>query len=363
MTSIEAGDLTREALKERDIYPLDIRHEEDFEDWSIPGSHLLDIYDELKGDREGAKEALSRLPEDKKIVTICASGDVADIATDLLEEMGYDAETLEGGLVSWSRVHTSGEIPVGGDTDVIQVARPGTGCLSYLLISEGEALLVDPSQFSDVYEDLLDERDAELTGVADTHNHADHLSGRGLAYRENRPYYLHPANAGELEKFEPVQDGSTIEFGEASLDVIHTPGHTPGSVCYALDENALFTGDTLFLQGTGRPDLAAGDEEDLKNFATALYSSVQKLAAYPDTAFVLPAHHPGSPDPPEYTTLKDALETIPEDEESFVDNITSSIPETPPNFEKIMAANTGQAEVDSEEALELEVGPNRCAAE
>ena len=144
---------------------LDIRHEGDFEDWHIEGSAHVDVYDELQNDPGAAAEALGDLPEDREIVTVCAAGEVSQTATDVLLELGYDATTLVDGMGGWSRVHRSGALDADIDGTLVQVARPGTGCLSYVLVSHGEAAIFEASQYLSEYEAILAEHDAELVGV------------------------------------------------------------------------------------------------------------------------------------------------------------------------------------------------------
>ncbi len=175
---------------------LDIRHEEDFEDWQIPGSINVDVYDELTEDPDQAKAALSDLSREEQIVTVCAAGVVSQTATEVLQELDYDAVTLTDGMNGWSRVHRNAPVPANLDGTLIQVARPGKGCLSHVLISDGEAAVFDPSHYLDEYEAILDEYDAGLVGVFDTHAHADHVSGAAeLADWHGVPYYLHPKDA------------------------------------------------------------------------------------------------------------------------------------------------------------------------
>nr|WP_310732957.1 MBL fold metallo-hydrolase [Halostella pelagica] len=97
-------------------------------------------------------------------------------------------------------------------------------------------------------------------GVADTHAHADHVSGaRRLAGDLDVPYYLHGEDAGELDRMSEITDGDTIPVGDRELDIRNTPGHTPGSVSFEYSD-ALLSGDTLFLRSVGRPDLEDSSE-------------------------------------------------------------------------------------------------------
>jgi len=277
---------------------LDIRHQEAFEEWHIPGSRNIDVYDQLSEDPEQATDALSALPRDEQIVTVCAAGVVSQTATDVLREMGYDAVTLTDGMNGWSRVHRHAEVPADIDGTLVQVARPGKGCLSHVLVSDGEAVVFDPSHYLDEYELIVDEYDSELVGVFDTHAHADHVSGGAeLADRHGVPYYLHPKDALAIDAT-PIEDDETVTVGRLDIEAIHTPGHSEGSVSFDVDGAALLTGDTLFHQSVGRVELgveAGIEDSDVEGNAATLYESLQRLLERPDDALVLPAHDPGSP--------------------------------------------------------------------
>ena len=348
---------------------LDIRHQDDFADWHIPGSVNVDVYDELTSDPGDAKEAFTELPDHKEIVTVCAAGVVSQTATDVLQEMGYDAVTLTDGMAGWSRVHRSGTVAVDIDGTFVQVARPGKGCLSHVLISDGEAAVFDPSQYVEVYEAILDEYDADLVGVFDTHAHADHVSGAAkLAERHSVSYYLHPKDALAIDAA-PLQDGQTVTIGSLDIEVIHTPGHSEGSVSFDIDDAALITGDTLFHESVGRVELgveAGIEDSDVEQNAATLYEGLQRLLDRPDDVVVLPAHDPGSPEPPVTATLdevRERNEDLGRDREAFVEKLASDIPDHPPNFQRVKRTNVGQESVPADELAELELGPNNCAAE
>lgn len=365
------SEITPEAVSERleedsaSLYLLDIRPEESFENWHIPGSENIEIYDALKSNPRQAIDELEGLPADDEIATVCGVGEMSAVATELLLEMGYDARTLIDGLQGWGRVHRTTTIPL-DDVQLFQVARPGTGCLSYVLMSDGAAIVIDPSQYIEHYVEILDEHDASLTAVLETHAHADHISGaRELATEYNVPYYLHPADKGSLVDTTRIEDGDEILFGSAQVRAIQTPGHTRGSVTFHLQGEALFTGDTLFLESVGRPDLEGGDQEHLQQRASELHESVQRLTRHSDDSVVFPAHHPGSPNPPVQATLAEVQENnelVGTSKADFVREITSDVPETPPNHERIKRANVGKEELEEADARQVELGPNQCAA-
>lgn len=160
-------------------------------------------------------------------------------------------------------------------------------CRSYLVACPRtrQALLVDPLD-EDVPR-VLEHLDAEgfrLSAVADTHTHADHLSGgRRLAAATGAPYAVHEATeaAGVGER---LRDGASIEVGDLRVEVLHTPGHTPDSATFRCGR-LLLTGDFLFLaqDGAGRLDLPGGDPG-------AHWESLRRLAAIGDDAIVLPGH-------------------------------------------------------------------------
>lgn len=139
-----------------------------------------------------------------------------------------------------------------------------------------------------------------IVHVIDTHVHADHYSGGPeLARRVGAPYHLHESNKGRVSfDFAPLSDGQRLESGNVLVDVLHTPGHTPDSVCLLVRDLRrtnepwfVITGDTLFVGAVGRPDLA-GDEASM---ASQLYDSLHtKLLSLPAELEIYPGHQAGS---------------------------------------------------------------------
>ena len=166
---------------------------------------------------------------------------------------------------------------------------------------KGEAVVIDPAYDVRGILDVLDEDGMQLTGALATHYHPDHVGGDMAGYRISgvnellrlRPVPIHVqadeapwvqrvtgAEATELVEHE---GGDTVMVGDIPIELIHTPGHTPGSQCFLVD-GRLVAGDTLFLEGCGRTDLPGGDP-------AALYESLtQRLAKVPDDAILFPGH-------------------------------------------------------------------------
>lgn len=345
---------------------LDIRPADAYEDWHIPGSENIDVYDELKSEPDSAVESLESLPSGAEVVTVCAVGKVSATATEVLRGMGYDAKTLTDGMEGWARVHRAAEVLI-ADGSLVQVTRPGTGCLSYVIVSDGQAAVVDPSQYLDRYRELLTKYDAELAFVLETHAHADHVSGaHELASESDVPHYLHPADATDNLQSSAIDDGDQLSVGDIDIEVIHTPGHTSGSVTLDVDGTTMLTGDTLFLDSVGRPDLEGGDSEAVRERAANLHSSLQRLLDKPDDASVLPAHSSDSPNPPTAATLEAVRERndlIDIDQAGFVDTVATDVPAQPANHERIKRVNLGRLELEESESRRIELGPNQCAAD
>ncbi|WP_435102596.1 MBL fold metallo-hydrolase [Halarchaeum sp. P4] len=351
-----------------DLFILDVRNEDDYEEWQIPGSTNLPVYDELlEYDFSTLEERLEELPEDKEIATVCVGGVTSARAAEFLREHGFDAKSMDNGMNGWGRVHREYDTATDG---VVQIVRPGTGCVSYLVHDGGEAVVVDPSQYIDQYLSVADSHGLDIVGVTDTHAHADHVSGaRRLAGELNIPYYLHEDDAAELDEVTELEDGDAIDVGERELDVLHTPGHTPGSVSFRFGD-ALLSGDTLFLRSVGRPDLEDSSEEAVREAASQLFDSLDYLTDLDNATVVLPGHFSDEEIRPLATELgalqeKSTNELLSyvedDDEETFVETIVESLADEPANYNEIKQINWGKTQPGGDvEALEL--GPNNCAA-
>jgi glyoxylase-like metal-dependent hydrolase (beta-lactamase superfamily II) len=176
-----------------------------------------------------------------------------------------------------------------------------TGCAGYLLGCGGlgKCAVVDAhEQDIDAYITFAAAKGMQITHVIDTHVHADHRSGGpALAARVGAKYCLHASAAVDMA-FEPLHDGQEIELGNTRVRVLHTPGHTPESVCLVVadlrrgsDPWFVLTGDTLFVGAVGRPDLPGRVQES----AGELFDSIHdKLLTLPGELEVYPAHFAGS---------------------------------------------------------------------
>jgi len=179
-----------------------------------------------------------------------------------------------------------------------------TGCLAqgaYYIESEGEAVVIDPLREVASYLEKAEKDKAKIKYVFETHFHADFVSGHvDLGKKTGAPIVYGP-NANPSFDAHIAQDGEEFQVGKLTFRVLHTPGHTMESTCYLLlDENgkeqALFSGDTLFIGDVGRPDLAqkAADMTQ-EQLAETLFDSLRtKVMPLPDDVIVYPAHGAGS---------------------------------------------------------------------
>jgi glyoxylase-like metal-dependent hydrolase (beta-lactamase superfamily II) len=344
---------------------LDVRPTQDREQWWIPGSRHVDAYEALKAGSPGAL-ADTPLPADRPVVTVCGAGRVSLKAAEVLAATrGIAALSLRGGMKAWSAAWNTASHSF-GPVDVIQVRRTGKGCLSYLIHSNGEAAVIDPAVEPDVFLSLAQASGARIRYVFDTHIHADHLSrARRVSERSGAPLIL-PRQDRVGYDHTPAADGDRFFLGAVAIEVLATPGHTGESVSYLLPHAAVFTGDTLFLSGVGRPDLHAGSEGETEARARALFRSLQKLASLEGSLWVLPGHtaEPVAFDGVLLTaTVAEVRGRINEwlrSEDEFVARIMQRIPPAPPNYVRITELNEAGEWPDGDPA-DLEAGANRCA--
>jgi hydroxyacylglutathione hydrolase len=233
-----------------------------------------------------------------------------------------------------------------------------TGCAAYLLGCGGlgKCAVVDAHEEDvDAYARFAEQKGMRITHVIDTHVHADHRSGGpALAKQVDAAYCLHES-ADVALPFEPLRDGQELELGNTRLKVLHTPGHTPESLCLVVtdlrrgtDPWFVLTGDTLFVGTVGRPDLPGRARENAAELHDSIHS---KLLPLPDDLEIYPGHFSGSvcgagmSGKPSSTLAFEKrwnpYLTMPR--ERFVDALTD-VPPKPDAMEQILRINQGRAE-------------------
>lgn len=363
---IDVETLQRWLARGEPVEVIDIRPAQDYQEWHIPGSRNLDAYRALYARNPGPL-ATYEAPADTPVVTVCYVGQTSQIASHYLRSRGIRAMSLAGGMQRWSLAWNSAQIDLpGSGGSLIQVRRTGKGCLSYLLGSDGQALVVDPSVQPQVYLDLAAAQGWQIAKVLDTHIHADHLSRSRLLVEETGAVYLLPRQERVDFPYEAVDPGDEIPLGGVRLRALSTPGHTYESLSFLLEGQALFTGDTLFLDGVGRPDLKAGrDEAEAR--ARKLFRSLRNLTALDPALLVLPSHagkpiaFDRVPVAARLGKVAAAVDGLLGDEEAFVARILERLPPNPPNFEQVVQLNEA-GKLPPIDLTILEAGANHCAA-
>jgi glyoxylase-like metal-dependent hydrolase (beta-lactamase superfamily II) len=210
---------------------------------------------------------------------------------------------------------------------------------------------VDPQANVDAYIEFAKTKAMEIKYVIDTHVQADHISGgRRLAQLTGADYCLHGA-ANVTFDFTQLTDDQHLDLGNVSIRVLHTPGHTPESICLLVTDKTrgpepwfLLTGDTLFVGAIGRPDLPGNVEES----ADQLYDSLhQKIFALPETLEIYPAHFSGSlygagmSGKPMSTLAfeKRWNPTLTLDRAAFIEKMKRTSPAKPAEMEAVLRAN------------------------
>lgn len=334
---------------------LDVREPDEFRAWAIAGARNVPL--------STLEHEMSGVAHDSRVVVVCASGNRSAKATASLRAAGIAAASLVGGMLAWSGVYDTATLRIGRFT-IVQVRRRGKGCLSYVVASGGEATVVDPSSEIGRYLDVAEEGGWRVTRVVDTHLHADHVSGaRALAAATGSSLELSAADLLRFP-FTELAGGERLGVGTAVMGVVATPGHTLGSVVLDLEGVALLTGDTLFVDGVGRPDLL----DRATQYAQQLHGSLRALLTdRADDVLVMPAHFGDAvtvvPGVPVVATLGDVRAAVPQltwERERFVAWASTRATPRPPSYVEIVRLNAGETTASDTEIRALELGPNRC---
>lgn len=355
---------------------IDTRPVDSYEAWHIPGAENCPFgLVETLSDQQ--QTWIDTIRDSQPIVTICGKGVTSTNLAAELDANGYDdVAVVKGGMRDWNARYEQCPIDTNDDRILIQFQRRAKGCLSYLVGSRDEAVVVDPTRHLDQYIVGAAEAGVEITRVLDTHIHADHISGgRRLADRLGVPYHLGaPARdrADYEYEFQPLDDGETLHVGDIEITALHAPGHTSELMAYRTDR-VIFTGDALFLDSVGRTELEFGDDEAETGARLEYETLHETLFEQPDDLIVLPGHvtvtnsgeyRNGSPGKPVSALLADVrerLDVLSVDEDEFIDQMTSN-QEKPANYETIIEFNRGVRSFADEDVADLETGANNCSA-
>jgi glyoxylase-like metal-dependent hydrolase (beta-lactamase superfamily II)/rhodanese-related sulfurtransferase len=397
---IEPNELKKKIDNHENIFILDVRTPQEYESWKLSydkhdNPKLIPIDRLFLNDSNLLKE----IPKDKEIVTVCAHGNRSLMAARLLNQLGYNVKSVKGGMAGWNKVYDVAEVAVPKEAPfrIWQIRRISKGCMGYIVSSKEDstAVVIDPSR--KIYEAFLKvakENELKIIKIIDTHQHADHVSGvaklakaitaetnsKALAYFSSLEEY----NSENSEiNINYIKNEDQIEITKKiSLRAIHTPGHTNGSMSFFIEYyddtdvkkstqdylqySCLFTGDTLFVDSIGRPDL----REEAGKYALLLYQTYhQKIVKLPENTVVLPAHFNGNsialkhgvPISDTIGSIKKKIKLLSMTEDEFVHFVTDALPSGPMNYKTIIDINKKMLPYDGMEMPDLEAGPNSCA--
>lgn len=380
---IEPYDLKNKMDSGENLYILDVRTPEEYKSWKISyDKHVEPSLVPL--DKLSSAEQIRNIPKDMEVITVCSHGMRSKMAAEYLSQLGYNVKSIRGGMVAWNKVNDLALIPSKADLNlkIWQIRRISKGCMTYLISYFNDAVIIDPpcSSTTSIYE-LAKKNNLRIKAVIETHRHADHLSASmTIAKETGASIYLSPLEEYETEQAMAnglemtfLNDGQRIEISNGlSLNAIHTPGHTVGSMSFKLEalsggnehderETFLFSGDTLFVDGIGRPDL----HDKVDEFSRTLFLTYKKFASLPDDAIVLSSHYSQSMkhENPIFKTIGEIrayVKAFRMDENEFVSYVTSSIPPQPMNYKRILRLNKDLLLCNNLHLDDLEAGPNSC---
>ena len=368
-----AGELYTWLTGKADMVLLDVRNGKDFARFPVEGPYPFAMQNISYFDfMEIEEESVARLDKSIPVRVVCASEGSAQFVAEILENNGFtDVGYLMGGIKAWGNLLVPVLLNPGEDYGLYQFIRPGKASCSYGLVSGGELMLFDPSRAIDVYQDFAREKGLKLLRSCETHLQADYIAGSRLLNAEAGIEVCANQNdfAGARFPYTPFTDGQTLGFSNngPEVKVMFTPGHTPGSTSFVIDDRFFLTGDTVFLQSVGRPDLGGKVDE----WSDILFTTLQKVQQLDQDLIVLPGHYiswaEANSDLAFAAPLRDAIDHnrdiyAIDNEKEFLAFIKDNMREQPKEYATIRKINANLEQVDDDKAEELDLGKNECAA-
>jgi glyoxylase-like metal-dependent hydrolase (beta-lactamase superfamily II) len=360
----------------RDFTLLDVRNNEEFGRFKVEGPYLakminIPYVEFIEKEAESVGQVL--VPKDESIRIVCAKEGSAKYVGEILVNNGWkDVQFLEGGIKTWGNMLAPKLVAARHGYELYQFIRPGKASCSYGLIYEDEMVVFDPSRNVAFYQRFARERNGRIVETFETHLQADYISGsQGLASEGDVRIVGHESDfKGAVFQYHPVRDQEVFHFSKGGPEVkaVHTPGHTPGSTSYLIDNTYLITGDTLFIMSIGRPDLGGKAEEWSKLLFNTLKTKIAELS---DETMILPGHYMEWSEANQENIFADTLGNIKrknegiygiQAEKDFAQFIRDNLRKQPEVYADIRKVNAGLLDVDDEEQEIMDLGKNECAA-
>lgn len=370
--SYKANELFEWLSNREDIFVLDVRNDKDFARFQVESPYPFEMMNVSYYDyMEAEDESVAKIPRQRKIRIVCAKEGSAKYVAEILEKHGFDdVGYLSGGIKTWGNMLVPRLVEAGKDFELYQFIRPGKASCSYGLLSGNEIMLFDPSRNIDFYLNFAEEKKCTIIKTFETHLQADYISGSRVISEKTKAAFLGDGDfEGSNNAYIPLEDGESHYFthGGPEVSVLFTPGHTPGSTSYIINNQFMISGDMVFISSIGRPDLGGKAEE----WAGLLYNSMQLVKKLDHNLTVLPGHYmnweEATTDLLFKTSLADAIERnrdiyYIDSEEKFIEFIKDNMRPQPEEYAVIRKVNANIETVDDDRAEELDLGKNECAA-
>lgn len=320
---------------------------------------------------EDEAASVARIAPGSRVRIVCAKEGSAKYVAEIFDKFGYDVGYLTGGIKTWGNLLVPRLLGQGSDYQLYQFIRPGKASCSYGLLCGKELMLFDPSRNLEFYLGFAQEKGCIITKTFETHLQADYIAGsRDIAKRTGATFY---GNDGDFKSsnnpYTPLKDSELHRFslGGPAVRVLFTPGHTPGSTSFVVDERFIISGDMMFIHSVGRPDLGGKAEE----WAGLLYDSIQVVKALDPAMLVLPGHYMDWEEANEELLFTRTLGEVLERNKdiyglaslaAFIDFIKANMRPQPEEYAVIRLVNANLREEDDEQQEVLDLGKNECAA-
>ena len=374
LTDFTAEELFNWLTNRKDFLLLDVRNNEEFDRFKVEGPNpikMLNVpYFEFI---EFEAESVAKVPTNEAIRIVCAKEGSARYVGEILNNHGFkDVAYLKDGIKSWGNMLAPVEISEGNNYRLFQFIRPGKASCSYGLVCGNEMMVFDPAKNIDAYLQFAKQQDTKIVKTLETHRQADYISGSWSLQRAVGADIVAPDQDFSVARFQytSAQDGDIHTFsGDGpSVKVIYTPGHTPGSTSYLIDDRYLITGDTVFILSIGRPDLGG----QAKAWSRMLFKTMKEiLIPMDEKTLVLPGHYMDWSEANHDHTFVASMGEIKQknqsiynidNEDGFYQFIKSNMRKQPDEYAKIREINAGLEEPEMEQQDILDLGKNECAA-
>lgn len=372
--SFTAEDMFEWLIKRDDFLLLDVRNDVEFGRFKVEGPFPIDMlnvpYMEFI---EMEEESVAKVPRGKKVRVVCAKEGSSKFVGDILENHEYtDVAHMKVGIKAWGNLLAPVRVAQEDGYELYQFRRPGKASCSYGLVSGKEMMVFDPAKNVEFYLGFAKDRGCTITKSFETHRQADYISGSDMLRRDAGAEIVAPEDdfQGAAFPYTPARHGDRHQIGSSGpeVEVIHTPGHTPGSTCYRIDGKYLISGDTVFVKSIGRPDLGGMAEAWSQMLFRTMTDILLKFSA--DTV-ILPGHYSEWDEADKNFIFAASMGKVKENnadiytidnEKAFFQFIQANMRQQPEEYAKIREINAGLVEVNEEEQEIMDIGKNECAA-